>query len=81
MSVEKFPYAVSVPVIIEGFPLDLEGEWIYHEFDDYAVGGQIRFGDDAYLAGGWVFSADKEFLDSLEYLVVRWEEGIRNSVI
>ena len=82
MSEEKFPHAVSVPVLLEGFPRDLDGAWIYHEFDNYAIGGQVTFKEDySCLEGSWVFSVDKEFLDSLEYLVVEWDEKIRDSVI
>jgi|YNPMSStandDraft_1061717.scaffolds.fasta_scaffold106191_2 hypothetical protein len=82
MNEEQYPHAVSVPIILEGFPYDLDGAWIYHEFENYAIGGEITFKKDySYLAGGWVFSTDKEFLDNLEYLVVEWSEEIRNSII
>jgi len=82
MSAEKFPHAADIPVILKGFPSDLNEKWIYHEFENYAIGGQVRFeGDHGYLAGSWVFSADKEFLDNLEYLVINWDENIRNSLI
>jgi len=82
MSAEKFPLAADIPVILKGFPRELNGVWIYHEFDNYAIGGQIKFeGEHCYLAGSWVFSADKEFLDNLDCLVVDWDEKIRNSII
>ncbi len=82
MSAEKFPYAAAIPVLLEGFPRDLDREWIYHEFSDHAVGGQIKFeGDHSYLAGSWVFSADKDWLDGLECLVIAWDEKIRDSII
>lgn len=82
MSAEKFPHAADIPVILKGFPTDLNEKWIYHEFDNYAIGGQIKLEkENCYLAGSWVFSADKEFLDSLDHLVVNWDEKIRNSII
>jgi hypothetical protein len=79
---EAYLYSASIPILLEGFPYSLDGALIYHEFGDYAVGGEVTFGKDySYLAGSWVFSNDKGFIDSLEYLVIEWNEGFRNSVV
>jgi hypothetical protein len=79
---EGYQYSVSIPILIESFPFDMDGALIYYETGDYAIGGEVTFGKDyAYLAGGWVFSNDKDFLDSLEYLTVEWDEKIRDSII
>ncbi len=75
-------YHKSIPILLEGFPFDLDGALIYHEFETYAIAGEIKFGKDyAFLVNGWVITDDKEFFDDLDILVVEWEEGIRNSVI
>jgi len=82
MNEETYLYSVSVPIILEGFPYDMDGALIYYEIGDYAVGGEVTFGKDySYLAGGWIFSNNKEFINGLEYLVIEWTEEIRNSLI
>jgi len=82
MNAEAYLYSVSIPILLEGFPYDMDGALIYYEIGDYAVGGEVTFGKDySYLTGSWVFSNNKEFIDSLEYLVIEWNEEIRNAVV